>query len=222
MMHVSLSSLSNRAMLSSLTECEGFLAWQALLLVLVEKSGNTRPSGPGVFTLRGVIEDSSICGLFYRKSHLLTRGCVSCSCWMIRNVESSGLWNSCSTIGLTLTCSEQMIIYSLLCGAQRFPIIYCMKPIISLNLTVFFKTQCSNMRYTLLYNRMNWLLVIEQWTSSVFVSVSFFRYKYSHILSHSPFLFTLQCHLSIFLSVHVGFYLVKWVSCNRTLLNLVF
>lgn len=106
--------------------------------------------------------------------------------------------------------------------AQRFPIIYCMKPIISLNLTVFFKTQCSSMRYTLLYNWMNWLLVIEQWTSSVFVSVSFFRYKYSHILSHSPFLFTLQCHLSIFLSVHVGFYLVKWVSCNRTLLNLVF
>lgn len=61
---VSLSLLSNKAMLSSLTECEGFLPWQALLLVLVEKSGNTRPSGPGVFTLRGVIEDSSICGLF--------------------------------------------------------------------------------------------------------------------------------------------------------------
>lgn len=135
-------------------------------------------------------------------------------CWVIWSVKQL-LYNRVNS-------HLFLIIYSLLCGAQRFPIIYCMKPIISLNLTVFFKTQCSNMRYTLLYNRMNWLLVIEQWTSSVFVSVSFFRYKYSHILSHSPFLFTLQCHLSIFLSVHVGFYLVKWVSCNRTLLNLVF
>lgn len=108
-------------------------------------------------------------------------------------------------------------------GLRTSPLFTLLKPILSFNLTVFvFKTQCSNTRYILLYNWMNWPLVTEQWTSSVFVSVSFFRYKYSHTLSHSPFLFTLQCHLSIFLSVHVGFYLVKRVSCNRTLLNLVF
>lgn len=106
-------------------------------------------------------------------------------------------------------------------GYRTFLLVTVLKPILSFNLTVFvFKTQCSNTRYTLLYNWMNWPLVTEQWTSSV--SVSFFRYKYSHTLSHSPFLFTLQCHLSIFLSVRVGFYLVKRVSCNRTLLNLDF
>lgn len=101
-------------------------------------------------------------------------------------------------------------------GQRTVPLFTVLKPIFLLVCVWFLKLSAPILgtHSFIIVPRLWWTDLRSLYSKLCLVlSVSFLRYKYNPAHSHLPLLFTLQCRLSIFLSVQGGLYSVKWICC---------